>query len=139
MAAIDHIQIIEEFIDFCKLHLKIQELPKITFIDDRSWVLSRHSFGEYMTKNKSMVMYIKNRNLADILRTLAHELCHHRQNELGLLKPDSGKTGSPVENEANIVAGMILREFGKSHEMIYESLKTNLIKQLLREDINSLK
>ena len=109
----ERIKILEDFVGFCKLHLSIEESPKITFIDDKSWVLSRHSFGEYTGGNKSLVIYIKNRNLADVLRTLAHELCHHRQNEMGLLYPGAGKTGSPVENEANIIAGMILREFGK--------------------------
>ena len=34
----ERIQIVEEFIDFCQKHLKIEKLPKITFIEDKSWV-----------------------------------------------------------------------------------------------------
>lgn len=131
MTTTNRIQIIEEFIDFCQLHLSIEELPKMTFIEDKSWVLARHSFGLYKNDSKSLVVYIKNRNLADVLRTLAHELCHHRQNELGLLYPDAGETGSPIENEANSIAGIILREFGKKNEMIYESVKTNILKNII--------
>ncbi|MFN9955946.1 MAG: hypothetical protein ACK55I_22850, partial [bacterium] len=58
---------------------------------------------------------------ADILRTLGHELVHHRQNELGMLTMTSGETGSEIENEANVKAGIMMRDFGKTHEEIYES------------------
>jgi len=132
MTTEQRIQLIEEFIDFAAYHLKIEQLPKMTFIEDKSWVLARHSFGEYTNETKSIVMYIANRNLADVLRTLGHELTHHRQDELGLLYSKSGETGSPVEDEANIVAGILMREFGKRYELIYESVKDNLLKQLIK-------
>ena len=47
-------------------------------------------------------------------------MVHHKQNELGLMHPDSGKTGSDIENQANSVAGVMMRNFGKTHEDIYE-------------------
>jgi Zn-dependent peptidase ImmA (M78 family) len=128
----ERIQIIEDFIDFVSDHLKIESLPKITFIDDKSWVLDRHSFGEYNGAGKTIVMYIANRNLADILRTLGHELTHHKQNELNLIRQGSGATGSSIEDEANIVAGILMREFGKRNELIYEGLKNNILTQLLK-------
>jgi len=131
MTTEERIQLIEEFVDFAALHLKIDQLPKMTFIDDKSWVLTRHSFGEYSNDKMSIVIYIANRNLADVLRTLGHELTHHKQNELGLLYSKSGETGSPVEDEANIVAGILMREFGKRHSMIYESIKKNVLFELL--------
>ena len=74
--------------------------------------------------------------MADVLRTLAHELVHHRQNELGKLNNDSGKTGSDVENEANVKAGILMRDFGKDREEIYESdsLKLgNILKEIKRK------
>jgi Zn-dependent peptidase ImmA (M78 family) len=132
MTTQERINLIEDFIDFASYHLKIENLPKITFIDDKSWVLARHSFGEYTNTKNSIVMYIANRNLADSLRTLGHELTHHRQNELGLLYSSSGETGSPVEDEANIVAGILMREFGKKNEMIYEGIKQNIIGELIK-------
>ena len=69
----------------------------------------------------SLAVYCKNRNMADILRTIAHELVHHKQNELGMIKPGSGDTGSDIENQANSLAGIILREYGKMNRLIYES------------------
>jgi len=132
MTTQERINLIEDFIDFASYHLKIENLPKITFIDDKSWVLARHSFGEYTDAKNSIVMYIANRNLADSLRTLGHELTHHRQNELGLLYAKSGETGSDVEDEANIVAGILMREFGKKNELIYEGVKKNIFAELIK-------
>jgi Zn-dependent peptidase ImmA (M78 family) len=132
MTTQERIWLIEDFINFAADHLKIKTLPKITFIDDKSWVLDRHSFGEYNGLRKTIVMYIANRNLADILRTIGHELTHHKQNELDLLKAKSGMTGSSVENEANVVAGILMREFGKRNELIYEGLKNDIITKLIK-------
>jgi hypothetical protein len=35
----------------------------------------------------------------------------------------SGETGSNIENEANAKAGVLLRNYGKSNEQIYENKK----------------
>jgi hypothetical protein len=59
--------------------------------------------------------------MADILRTLAHELVHRKQEEDGRLDIKSGETGSPIEDEANATAGVLLRNFGKINNSIYES------------------
>ena len=98
-------------------------MPKVYITEDRNWVLKRRSFGEYTPADKSVVFYIKNRNMADILRTCAHEMIHHRQNELGKITNNAGKTGSPIENQANALAGIILREYGKMNMLIYENTK----------------
>jgi hypothetical protein len=60
--------------------------------------------------------------MADILRTLAHELVHRKQDEDGRLDITSGETGSEIENEANAQAGILLRNFGKTNKHIYEQL-----------------
>jgi Zn-dependent peptidase ImmA (M78 family) len=58
--------------------------------------------------------------MADLLRTLAHELVHRKQSEDGRIDYNSGKTGSEIENEANAMAGVLLRKFGKQNEEIYQ-------------------
>lgn len=123
-------QIIVDFIDFCKESIGIKQLPKIKFIKDRSWVVKNRTFGQYENNTRSLIVYIGNRNLADICRTLAHELTHHKQNELGLLDVNSGQTGSPIENEAHEIAGIIMREYGKVQPLIYEN------KQFILESID---
>lgn len=114
-------EIIYSFLQFCKKVLKLKSTPKVTLIGDRSWVINRFSFGEYDKNNESIIVYIKNRNLADVLRTLAHEMVHHKQNEKGQIKNNSGKTGSDIENEANSIAGIIMRDYGKRNPIVYES------------------
>lgn len=114
--------IVRQFIKFCQDALEIENLPSIAFTSDRDWAVERHSFGQYNPDTKHLDVYIGNRNTADILRTLGHELVHHRQHELGLIKSGSdGKTGSHIENQANSYAGVLMRDFGKKHDAIYEA------------------
>jgi len=112
---------IKDFVDFCKDALEISELPQIYFTENRDWVLQRRSFGEYNTAIPSITVYAKNRNTADIIRTLAHEMVHHRQNELGKISLGSGQTGTKIEDQANALAGVLLREYGLMNDLIYES------------------
>ena len=113
--------IIKDFIEYCQNNLEIEDLPEINFTEEREWATSIHSFGQYTNNQKSLEVYIGNRNLADILRTLSHELVHHRQNELGMLDSRSGDTGSDIENQANSISGILMRNYGKMNELIYES------------------
>lgn len=116
-------QIINEFVDFASEALEIEQKPKIVYVTENSWATDRRSFGEYRNNEKDIHVYVTNRNMADVLRTLGHELVHHKQNELGMLDKDSGDTGSDIENDANAKAGVIMRNFGKKHKEIYESKK----------------
>jgi hypothetical protein len=59
------------------------------------------------------------------LRTLAHELIHYKQDSQGRIKPDSGETGSPEENEANAGAGIIMRDFDQANPELLSALREN--------------
>ena len=115
------IEIVKDFIDYCKQNLEIENLPTIEFTEDNKWVLDNHSFGQYKNNENSLKVYIGNRNLADILRTLSHELVHHKQNEMNMMHSKAGDAGSDIENEANSVSAIIMRNYGKKNELIYES------------------
>lgn len=128
--------IINDFIEYCKKRLQIQGEPNIEFVEDRDWAVKKHSFGSYNHEKNSIRVYTTNRNLADILRTLAHELVHEKQREVGKIKDGSaGETGSDVENEANALAGVLMRDYGKINDLIYESRVITLkeIYELQRE------
>jgi len=64
----------------------------------------------------------KNRSLADIIRSIAHELVHHKQNQNGELTgdPKEGSTGSHWEDEANALAGALVRDYGEFNPQIYD-------------------
>jgi hypothetical protein len=47
-------------------------------------------------------------------------LVHHKQNLDGRIDYESGETGSDIENEANAKAGVLLRDFGKKNNEIYQ-------------------
>ena len=125
-------QIFEEFINFCLSKLEISEQkPKIILTKDKG---KTTTFAHYDPNNKEIVVYIKDRNILDVCRSLAHELKHWEQDIKGILNPNSGKTGSPEENEANSFAGIVLRDFGKQHSELYTYLVEN--KQINELGIN---
>lgn len=113
------LDILKHFLGFCKKELEIQSLPKISLITDKSFVENFRSFGEYNPGEMSIRVFIGGRNLADICRSLAHELVHHRQHELGLIYNSAGETGTEIENDANAIAGIIMREYGKLNLGVY--------------------
>lgn len=116
----NNLNTLKEFVAFCKRELNIQALPKVSLTADRNFVLNGRSFGEYNPVENTVRVFYPTRNLADVCRSLAHELCHHRQNELGLLYSTAGETGTDIENDANAMAGVLMREFGKMNPEIYD-------------------
>lgn len=115
---------IGEFIKYSIKNLGLQAPPSsLTLSYDNDQAKERRSFGYFDPSSKKIWVYVKNRNMADILRTLAHELVHRKQEEDGRLDINSGTTGSPIEDEANAMAGVLLRNFGKINNSIYEHKK----------------
>lgn len=90
--------------------LGLENLPKIKIVKtmDNN---GQPTFGCF--SNDGITLAINGRHPVDICRTLAHELVHYKQMLDDKLNPDSGETGSSEENEANSVAGVILRKFNK--------------------------
>ena len=115
----NNLDTIKHFIAYCKKELNIQSLPHIDLIADRSFVSEFRSYGEYNATNNTIKVFYPGRNLADVCRSLAHEIVHHRQNELGMIAPESGQTGSEIENEANALAGILMRDYGKLNLSVY--------------------
>jgi Zn-dependent peptidase ImmA (M78 family) len=117
--------IVKDFTDFVVKGIGINEpLPKITLNNDIDFGSKNRSFGHFNVGNDEIVVGMANRNLADALRTLAHELVHYKQKQDGKLETSnadkSGADGSDIENEANAVAGVILRKYGKLNPNIYQ-------------------
>ena len=112
---------IGEFIKYAIKNLEIQNPPRsLSLSYDTNKAKEMRSFGYFDPNSNKIWIYCGNRNMGDILRTLAHELVHRKQDEEGRISYESGKTGSQIENEANAKAGVLLRDFGKQHEEIYQ-------------------
>jgi Zn-dependent peptidase ImmA (M78 family) len=114
-------EIIAEFIKFANDKLDLgNDLPNIVTSYDENEASNMKSFGKYTPETNELRVVVANRNLADVLRTLAHEIIHHKQHKEGKLTSDSNTTGSEHENEANALAGVFMREFGKNNPIIFE-------------------
>jgi|7_EtaG_2_1085326.scaffolds.fasta_scaffold03307_4 hypothetical protein len=104
--------VIDDFVDFTKDELGLDDDFSVELEDNGDNLETLASYG--IEDNKVRVLS-KNRALPDIIRSIAHELVHHKQNQEGELTGDKeeGDDGAPLENEANAKAGEIVRKFGK--------------------------
>jgi Zn-dependent peptidase ImmA (M78 family) len=111
---------LEEFAEYCYDVLDINNRPLIKVITDDSYTEQYNSFGGYSPSENLIYISVNKRNLADIMRSLAHEIIHSKQNEQGSLSAEDGSTGSEIENQANAVAGIIMRHYGQLKPEIFK-------------------
>ncbi len=104
----DKKQRIKEFALWAIKLLEIEQAPRIKLVSDSG----TSALGYFDTETQNIVVTVKDRHQMDIMRTLAHELVHRKQNEAREL---NGETGSPDENEANALAGVLLRWWGRKN------------------------
>jgi predicted chitinase len=102
-------QVVQKFLPWLQKELGIEKMPEINLIDKPIAT----TFGTY--GNGELTVVTGGRHPVDVLRTLAHELTHYKQDQEGRLTPDSGETGSEEENEANSNAGVIMRQFAANN------------------------
>jgi hypothetical protein len=114
--------------DFLPLAAKILELDTLPKIKPqlRLGKDDQPSFGRYVNNENTVYIAIEDRHLIDIIRTLAHELVHYKQDLANQLHPDSGETGSDEENQANSQAGVIMRHFNKQFPKYFGTEAINL-------------
>lgn len=106
-------QMMKDFLPLAMDILDVQVLPKIKLeINVKDEV--QPTFGRFVSDKNIIHLAIENRHPVDIARTLAHELVHFKQGQLNQLDINSGDTGSPEENQAHAIAGVIMREFNKN-------------------------
>lgn len=106
---------IDDFVTFAAQKLGLA-VPKVILLQEREPEMTTAS---YNLKNGEIKVYVKGRASFDICRSIAHEMVHAAQHK----KTDDldGSTGSPHENEANALAGQLVRMYGKMHDDFYES------------------
>ena len=120
----EKINLASQFCLFCSEHLRLSGPFSIYMVSDRSG----HGIATtalYEIGNNCCRVYCKNRQLSDCLRSIAHEMTHMMQDQLGLIKGPIRDAGGFHEDQANAKAGEILKLFAKSkpeRKMIYEVL-----------------
>jgi hypothetical protein len=103
-----------DFLPLAMKELGVDSLPNIVLVARVDDAL-QPTFGKFVNDENRIYIALDERHPLDVLRTLAHELVHFRQGREHKLDATSGKTGSPIENEAHEVAGIIMRDFNKKH------------------------
>ena len=109
-----------EFVDFVVNELGIQNPPPIRVEVEPT---STYTTGYYNNKKEIVKVRGHQRQLADILRSIAHELVHHKQKEDGLIQKPHPQIGGPIEDEANSMSGRLVKTYGKMFPEIYSLLQ----------------
>jgi predicted chitinase len=117
----DKESIVREFIDFVVDRLGIVQMPEVVLHSDPDWSRQTKSFGRYTPETHTLEVNLANRHVMDILRTTAHELVHCRQNQEHQLPDEAGRTGSKWENQANAIAGAIMRDYADHNPKMFEN------------------
>ena len=80
--------------------------------------------NEIDNDNKNIVVQLKGRHQMDVMRTVAHELVHYKQDKT-LGRELDGSDGSVDENEANSLAGVLLRRWGQKNPTLFTETVDN--------------
>lgn len=123
---------ISNFISFCLDKLSIPKMPSISVVNQ----IQGGTHGVYYP-GKSIIKSVgRGRCLSDILRSIAHELVHHKQNIEDRLHNDEYKDTEEkfklnnlypndylyiIEDEANALAGQLVKAFGQKNPHIYKT------------------
>lgn len=107
-------KIIKDFVKFVSKKLRINEIPEVRIETDPKFSTTNKTFGIYFPDAASTTIEVQGRNIVDILRTVAHELTHHRQMEV-----NSSKSRTDLEIEATVAAGMLVKIYCEQHPELY--------------------
>ena len=111
---------VDRFCDWACQQLHVQNKPHIELSMDTEEAQSNHHTGGHQMGADSIWVYVNNRNLIDILRTVFHELVHVRQGELDMIKPGDSYPGSPIEAMADMLAGKYIKIYGEKNHHIFQ-------------------
>lgn len=117
--------IVKDFCNFCKSKLGIQQMPTIRLVARKKDGMST---GSYTPTANYVNVLAAHRALLDILRSIAHELVHRKQDESGALanigkqgdrgEADKTDIGTWFEDEANAKGGALIKEFSRTYNKI---------------------
>ncbi len=144
--------LLSHFYNFAKLYLGLEKDASINFVSDP--INSTDVLGKtahYDPSAFAVTVYVDSRHPKDILRSIAHELVHHRQNCQGKMdQPSSTEPGYAqndphlrgLEREAYLVGNMCFRDWEDKYKAnrevktIYESTIRNFIKEKINMKSN---
>ena len=112
-------QKLDEFVRFVKNQLELKTVPTISIQNHREGLKTTANY-DYTKDNKVIKICAKNRALVDVMRSIAHEMVHHKQFEQGRLEVRPPDIGGEIEDEANAKAGQYIKIFAPQDPTIYD-------------------
>jgi Zn-dependent peptidase ImmA (M78 family) len=110
---------ITEFVKFVKEQLELKKCPVVIVQNGRGDLKTTANYN-YANEKKVIRINGKNRALVDVMRSIAHEMVHHKQFEEGRLKIKPADIGGDIEDEANSKAGQYIKIFAQKDNTIYD-------------------
>ena len=105
---------LNDFVKFAAKEIGLSKLPKINFVGKSQ--NSKLAFGHSI--NNEIHVRVTDRHPGDIMRTIAHELIHIKQTQMG-------KHGAQFrEDEANALAGRIMRKYNTTYPNVFNLKST---------------
>lgn len=113
-----------EFVRYCADMLELKGPININLVvGDSRLVGSAGCMDRY---TGTILVKIKNRAIADILRTVSHEMTHLKQKQMGRIDRaiiTTAEEEQALEDEANTMSGRFVRWFGQEHPEIYKDIE----------------
>lgn len=111
--------LLTEFIKFVKGELQLKSTPSVVLQNGRKNLKTTANY-DYTKEDKVIRVNVKNRMLVDVMRSVAHEMVHHKQYEQGRLEVKPPDIGGEIEDEANAKAGQYIKMFAQKDPGIYD-------------------
>ena len=116
----EKVDVIKDFINFVCGKLGMVEPVSVCLRRGRDEYIA--TTASYVPGDNENHVRCGGRALVDVLRSLAHELVHNRQREVGIF--DAGEAvqniGGKIEDQANSVAGVFIKDF--THNYGYDNI-----------------
>jgi hypothetical protein len=111
---------LNKFVKFVKKQLELESVPTISIQNNRDGLKTTANY-DYTKDVKVIKVNARNRALVDVMRSIAHEMVHHKQFEQGRLNgPKPPDIGGEIEDEANAKAGQYIKMFSRIDPSIYD-------------------
>ena len=124
----ENIEIINKFCKHCQKELGIKSKVKIILSKKQTGLPTAGYFNPH---DLEIFVAVHNRAIADIMRTIAHELTHCQQHEKGIKFPHDDENLQPFEDEANLSSGKLVRFYGRKNREIYGDLISEGLEKFL--------
>jgi len=107
-------KVMSKFLKFCKQELKITNDIQIFLMNKKNHL--NITTGGYNSKDKCVYTIVEGRQMADILRTIAHELVHQKQDLQNKIHGNIPDIGGIIEDTANAMAGRLVKMYVKKYD-----------------------